>query len=623
MSRNAVANCLRKSIKHGVGHLTASADASSLHSTKPIFTRLTVSHKSPIRLLPLNKTSIRKAGAAICALSNYGAGMLQGDSSEIFVHVEDGAKLGLITQGPSRVYSQRVPTVCEARMHAKIEKDGFFAFAPDPCTLFASSSYSQTQVFDIHPQSSIAVIDWFSSGRFENNERWQFDILKTSTKFNWLHDDNVPFISDSTTIDFCGMEQGKNDDTHALGDFNCFASLILYGERVQSVKDRCQSLADTLVSKYTRTRDRRQCESSDRIDAGTTDSLAGRVIMGCSRVILPGKPSDAYVVRVAGKTNSDIYRIWHQCLMPIKTSFGLEFYRDRVLAKRSEIPKKKRSCEPIKMDPKDNDKIKTSLSRKRARNPNSADSLSNKETTTSLWSVMMLADSAFPTGSFAHSGGLEAAAQLGMIKNERDLLNYVQATVRSSIQLLVPFLISTFRIIQSGETNNVGKKVINVRGRFDKLNRQCNAVMVSNEPAWSASIDQGKSLARVASLWLVDQESMQDILDCLKKESSPHIATTLGLIGGLLDLDEIQLCRVYSYCMTRDIVSAAVRLSLVGPLASVKLLHNVRDSAEDYILTAHTAMIPNDPLSVAATSAPVIEAIHPCHQNLNVRLFRS
>ena len=147
--------------------------------------------------------------------------------------------------------------------------------------------------------------------------------------------------------------------------------------------------------------------------------------------------------------------------------------------------------------------------------------------------------------------------------------------------------------------------------------------MVSNEPAWSASIDQGKSLARVASLWLADQESMQDILDCLKKESSPHIATTLGLIGGLLNLDEIQLCRVYSYCMTRDIVSAAVRLSLVGPLASVKLLHNVRDSAEDYILTAHTAMIPNDPLSVAATSAPVIEAIHPCHQNLNVRLFRS
>ena len=133
----------------------------------------------------MNKTSIRKAGAAICALSNYGAGMLQGDSSEIFVHVEDGAKLGLITQGPSRVYSQRVPTVCEAHMHAKIEKDGFFAFAPDPCTLFASSSYSQTQVFDIHPQSSIAVIDWFSSGRFENNERWQFDILKTSTKFNW------------------------------------------------------------------------------------------------------------------------------------------------------------------------------------------------------------------------------------------------------------------------------------------------------------------------------------------------------------------------------------------------------------------------------------------------------
>ncbi|OEU19774.1 hypothetical protein FRACYDRAFT_268087 [Fragilariopsis cylindrus CCMP1102] len=149
--------------------------------------------------------------------------------------------------------------------------------------------------------------------------------------------------------------------------------------------------------------------------------------------------------------------------------------------------------------------------------------------------------------------------------------------------------------------------------------------MVTNEPACSASIDQGKSLARVASQWLGQESSHLDILDLLKSVPSPHIAPTLGVIGGLLGLDEIQICRLFAYCMARDIVSSAVRLSLIGPLASVPLLHNVQESAEDGIRAVYAAILkhPDDPLLVAAASAPVIEAIHPCHETLQVRLFRS
>jgi hypothetical protein len=78
MSRNA-SKCLTKSVKHGIGRLTASADRlSQRNTTTPIITRLTrVAHKAPTRLIPVKKTSIQKAGAAVCALSNYGAGMLQ------------------------------------------------------------------------------------------------------------------------------------------------------------------------------------------------------------------------------------------------------------------------------------------------------------------------------------------------------------------------------------------------------------------------------------------------------------------------------------------------------------------------------------------------------------------
>lgn len=624
MSRN-VSRCLSKSVKHGIGRLTASADAAS-NMLLPVMTRLTqVSHKAPMRLIPVLKSSIRDAGAAVTAISNYGAGMLQGDSAEITVNVEAGAKLGLVTQGAARIYTQRVKSTCESRLHATVEKNAMLVFAPDPCTLFASSSYSQNQEFIIDPESSVVLIDWFSSGRFENNERWEFDTLKTRTKLKWRskNDDNnnsVPFILDSTTIDLCGSKSNE-DDPHAVGDYNCFASMILYGEQIQSIKLRCRSLADTIASKHTRIRERdSKCSSPTTINNdGITNYLAGRVVMGFSKVFLGEKPSNAYVVRFAGKTNSDLYRVLHYCLQPISPSFGVEFYKDRILAESSEIRNEESRVHV--------DKIPNPSSRKKVM-VDFADCKSKvlysvarkKESMSSFWAVVMLADSGLPTGSFAHSAGLEAAAQLGMIKDKNDLQNYIQAAIRSSIQLVAPFLISSLQIAKLGKSRCDDT---DAKKSWTRLNLECNAAMATNEPACSASIDQGKSLARVASQWLKEKASESVILDCLKEESAPHIATTLGFLGGLLNLDEIQICRLFTYCVARDIVSSAVRLSLVGPLASVSLLHNVQESAEDCIQAAHAAALTHPPLEVAAASAPVIEAIHPCHEILQVRLFRS
>jgi len=596
-----------------------------------------VAHKAPTRLIPVKKASVQQVGAAICALSNYGGGMLQGDSAELSVNVEAGAKLGLVTQGTNRIYTQRVSSVCEARMHATVEKDGILVFAPDPCTMFASSSYSQTQEFEIHPESSIALIDWFSSGRFKNQERWEFDNLQTCTKLKWLKTqetqedenliidkfDNIPFLLDSTSIDLRRNRQIINHDTHAVADFNCFASLILYGEHIQAVKNRCQSLSVTFAAKYTRIR----VKEWNFTDNDIADNLAGRVIIGVSKVSLPGKPSDAYVVRFAAKTNEDLYRIFHSCLIPLAPSFGIEFYKDRILAQRSEIPKKEVSHDPGQKVYKVSKRTINTIPRQKVVNdlyPVSSIESMPMEMHSSFWSIMMLADSGLPTGSFSHSAGLEAAAQLRMIEGEDDVLNYVQAATRSSMQLLAPFLISSLRIVQRDGVNDV-REAINVRDCWDKLNRECNAVMVTNEPACSASIDQGKSLARVATQWLGEEFSQLDILDCLRNDRSPHVAPTFGVIGGLLGLDEIQVCRLFAYCMARDMVSSAVRLSLIGPLASVPLLHNVQESAEDSIRAVYLATLnhPENPLLVAASSAPVIEAIHPCHEILQVRLFRS
>ncbi|KAG7355162.1 UreD urease accessory protein [Nitzschia inconspicua] len=694
---------LAKLVKHGVGRLTASAPTarnsilkSHSDSVPTASTRLTqVAHKAPTRLVPIGKSSIGQAGAAVCALSNYGAGMLQGDSTDLTVRVEQGAKLGVVTQGANRIYTpskhlsnnnteqSNSSKECRSTLTATVEKDAILIFAPDPCSLFASSSFTQTQKFYIHPHSSVALIDWFSSGRFKNHEQWAFDKLHTKTSLHWLHtndndntntihgDNNtssdIPFLQDATLMD---LRVGRDRPTgrtamesHAVNGYNCFASLLLYGKETHGIVKRCQELSDEFAGQHTRIRERehaspeetRRIISDDAPTSNTTPAdqlgLAGRVVMGVSKVELIDNdtPSDAHVVRLAAKTNEDLYRVFYECLLAVSEQFGMQFYKERIRAHQSEIPQQSQpSLETTnvsevtsKTDRQTNGDTTTIMTGDNqsqpkhmlSKQPSHLDTFSSPANDTAFWSMVMLADSGLPTGSFAHSAGLETAAQLGMIQSEQQVGNFVHAATRSTMQLSTPFLIAGHQIMEQ-QASVIDDSSASIPQQWERLHRQCHAVMSTNQPACAASLDQGKSLARILSQWLQSEstidprllEAREEVLDCLKS-FPPHVAPTIGAIGGLLGLDKGQVCRLYAYCAARDVVSAAVRLSLVGPLASVPMLHRAQESAEDGIQAVLSLMMKDgaihDPLMAASASAPVIEALHPCHEVLQVRLFRS
>ena len=640
--------------------------------------------------------------------------MLRGDTTTLNVTVEDNARLGLITQGANRVYSPRPPPpattttvdsdrddkddgdLCQSQIDVTVGKNATFVYAPDPCSLYARSCFLQNQQVHVHPDSSVALIDWFSSGRYMNNERWEFDQLCTRTRLEWLEEQDdkddddsdrgitktIPFLQDTIAMD---LRFSQLNDYGAHLGMNCFASLILYGNDVQPVVNRCLTLSDAFASQYTRVRSRGQFHDSDDdfdedadgqpmtsrtmmpssgasndcfidnlINVSGTGGEQRRVVMGVSEVPCPGKPSDACVVRFAATSNEDLYRVFHHLLLPMSDSFGMEFYKERIRAQAVNIPTMVEESNDDttgsteKQTYVDDTSRRTKIPSRRTYIPKeihgtNIHSTSNGVSSETFWSTLMLADSSLPTGSFAHSAGLEAAAQLGLITNEQDVEDFIQAASRSTMQIVAPFLIAGRDLAANSMMDDVDltfQEQVQTRltNQWYKINQECHAVMSTNGPACAASLDQGKSLARVASEWMkrsrtdtifddVSPTIEQVVLNCLKssKSEATHIGPTLGLVGGVLGLDDVQVCRLFGYCMARDIVSAAVRLSLVGPLASVSLLHKVQYAAEDGIQIVLPLMedCRDSPLVASTASAPVIEAVQPCHESLQVRLFRS
>jgi urease accessory protein len=217
------------------------------------------------------------------------------------------------------------------------------------------------------------------------------------------------------------------------------------------------------------------------------------------------------------------------------------------------------------------------------------------------WKIWQLADSAFPSGGFAHSGGLEAAWRAGHVNDEQALEGHLRTMMKQCAYATAPLALWAYRQPY----------------QISEADELCN--LVFNHPVGNrASRAQGRGfLSSAAQIYPIT--SLMDLRRQITEKNSPgHFAPIFGSVCRQLEIDADRVASLFLFITLRGGVSAAIRLGIVGPMIAQSIQYRLMESGEQ--LAAIAAGI--DPDDVAQT-APVADLLQACHDRLYSRLFQS
>jgi urease accessory protein len=225
--------------------------------------------------------------------------------------------------------------------------------------------------------------------------------------------------------------------------------------------------------------------------------------------------------------------------------------------------------------------------------------------------LLQLSDSALAIGSLAHSFGLEALVDRGLLKI-RDLAEFFHGYLEEAGTLEAVFCRNAFRLArEAGE-----KFPLDV---WIALNRRLSALRPARE-ARIASVTLGQNLLSCV-LAVEDVAMARWALEASKSVAALpeiHHSTAFGLVCGAMGFDEDSTIAAYLHQQIANLVSVCQRLLPLGQTAAARMLWDLKPS----ILQSAERSLRCDENS-ACCFAPLLDWGAMEHPVLSTRLFVS
>ena len=185
--------------------------------------------ESPLRLL----TPRSRGPGAVVFTSTFGGGMLDGDEVSIDVSVAAGARAGLFSQGPTRVF--RSPSGVRSALTARVAADGALVLAPDPVACFADARFEQRTTVDLAPGGSLVLQEVLSAGRDG------FRLSRYHSAIS-VRREGRALIDEALLLD-----QAHGPVAARLGRFKAVATLIVIGPRFQELREAASRRVESVA----------------------------------------------------------------------------------------------------------------------------------------------------------------------------------------------------------------------------------------------------------------------------------------------------------------------------------------------------------------------------------------
>jgi len=193
----------------------------------------------------------------------------------------------------------------QQRLDVCVAAGGALYLLPDPVTCFRDAAYHQAQTFRLARGASAALLDWYTSGRRARGEEWAFARYYS---VNEVFVDGTRSARDVVLLE--GTAQGarplpRRTLADRMGPYACYATLLLYGPRLQGVVQALE----------------------DRMRAATVFQVREPLDVLWSLSPVRGEAGDnGRIVRVAGKETEDVKRWLSDALRGLVEVIGEEVY---------------------------------------------------------------------------------------------------------------------------------------------------------------------------------------------------------------------------------------------------------------------------------------------------------